>query len=231
MKMISVIGSPCSGKTTVSCQLARACAKKGQRILVVFLDNQIPPFSYLLPSGAIKKEQVLSLGSLLSDYDVTQKKIWKSACTVMDGKVALLGYLKADALDTYPMLSEYCVESFLAQMRQVDVDLVIWDVSNVTGMLYQRIAALSPQIVSVIHSTPKDLSWAVRNDGFNADAVVLNALTSGQARSVPGVPSSKLLPLPWSNAVNYNMNTMDAFGSVDGKYNKAISKIISHLDL
>lgn len=231
MKMISVVGSPCGGKTSVACQLARAYAKKGNRILVVFFDNMNPPFSYLIPSNTMKKEQALSLGSILSDYDVTQKKIWKSACTVMDGKVALLGYLKSDTADTYPMLTEYCIENFLSQIQQADVDIVIWDFPNASSLLYRQIAALNPYTISVLQSVPKDLSWAVRNDGFNADVIVLNAFIRGQSLSIPNIPASKIMSLPWSDKVNYNMASMDAFGSVDGKYNKAITKLISHLDL
>lgn len=231
MKMISITGSSSAGKTSVACALAKAYAKKGSRILVVFTDDLIPPFAYLIPANTIKKEQVLSLGSLLSDYDVTQSKIWKSTCTVMDGKVALLGYLKSDAPDTYPALTDYCVESFLAQLLQVDVDLVIWDFSNAKNMLFDRVAALSPYTVSVLRALPKDYLWAVRNDGFNVDVVVLNAVIRGQEVSIPDVPSSKIHCLPWSDSVDENMNSMDAFGNVDRKYTAAIEKFVSKLDL
>lgn len=226
MKMISVMGSPCSGKTSVSCQLARVLAKGGKRVLIVFLDDQNPPFSYLIPSNEIKKEQVLSLGSLLSDYDITQQKIWKSACPVMDDKAALLGYLKSDAADTYPQLTEYCIDSFLNQVQQVDVDIVIWDTSNMSNMLHSRIMALNPYTISVLRAVPKDLSWAIRNNGFDADTIVLNAVTRGQDVSIPEIPSSKICCLPWSDKLNFNMNSMDAFGQVDRKYSKAISKLI-----
>lgn len=227
MKMISVMGSPSGGKTTVTCQLARAYAKKGKRVLVVFLDNLLPPFSYLIPSNTIKREQVLSLGSILSDYEVTQDKIWKSACTVMDGKIALLGYLKSDTLDSYPMLTEYCISGFLSQLQRVDVDIVIWDVPNAEHLLYKHIAVLNPYTISVVRSAPKDFSWAVRNNGFNVNAIVLNAVTRGQELSIPGIPSSKIRYLPWSDRVNSNMNSMDAFGNVDRKYSKAIECLLT----
>lgn len=231
MKMISVTGSPGSGKTSVACQLSRAYAKKGERSLVVFLDDLNPPFSYLIPSNTMKKEQVLSLGSILSDYDVTQQKIWKSSCPVMDDKAALLGYLKSDTPDTYPILTEYCIDNFLAQIQQIDVDIVIWDISDVNNLLSKHIAALNPYTISVIRSVPKDLSWAVRNDGFNADTIVLNAMARGQESTIPNIPTSKIHCLPWSDKVNYNMNSMNAFGGVDRKYDKAITKLISHLNL
>lgn len=230
MKMISVVGSPGSGKTSVACQLARAYAKDEKRILVIFFDDLLPPFSYLIPSNTIKKEQVLSLGSLLSDYEITEKKIWKSACPVMDGKVALLGYLKSDAPDTYPMLTEYCIESFLTQIQQMDVDVVICDFSNANNMLYKHVAALNPYTVSVMRSVPKDLTWSIRNDGFNADTIILNAVIPGQEVSLPDIPASKIHCLPWSDKVNNNMNAMDAFGNVDRKYTKAITNLMSHID-
>lgn len=231
MKIISVTGSPSSGKTSVSCQLARAFAKAEKRVLVVFFDDQIPPFSYLIPSNIIKKEQVLSLGNLLSDYDVTQKKIWKSACPVLSGKVALLGYLKSDTSDTYPTLTEYCIETFLTQMQQLDVDIVIFDFSNTNNMLYESISSLNPYTVSVLRPVPKDFAWAMRNNGFDADTIVLNAVTRGQVTSPGNIPSSKSLSLPWSDRVNHNMNAMDAFGKVDEKYNKALAKLIAQLNL
>lgn len=230
MKMISVMGAPSSGKTSVACQLASAYAKKGKRILLVFLDNSNPPFSYLISSNTIKKEQVLSLGSILSDYDITQNTIWKSACPVMDGKIALLGYLKSDTANTYPMMTEYCIESFLAQMQEVDVDMIIWDTSNEKSMLNQHIASLNPTTISVIRPVPKDFSWAVRNNGFNADVIALNAVRRGQDVSIPNVSVSKVQCLPWSDRVRDNMNSMDAFGNVDRKSSKAIEKLMKHLD-
>lgn len=230
MKMISIIGAPGSGKTSFACQLARAYGKQGKRTLVVFLDDQNPPFSYLLPSSTIKKEQVLSLGSLLSDYDITQNKIWKSACTVMDGKVALLGYLKSDTQDSYPMLTEYCVESFVAQIQKVDADIIIWDVSNINNVLYKHIADTHPLTISVIRSVPKDLSWALRFDGFNVDTVVLNAVTRGQELPMSYI-SSRKHRLPWSDKLNSNVNFMEPFGNVDRKYEKAILKLLSQVDV
>lgn len=230
MKMISVMGSAGSGKTSVACQLARAYAKEGKQVLVAFLDDVLPPFSYLIPSNTIKKEQVLSLGSILSDYALTKSKIWKSACPVLDDKVALLGYLKTDTADTYPMLTDYCVDSFLSQVQNMDLDLVIWDVSNANPIVYERLAGLNPYTISVIRPVPKDLSWAIRNDGFNADTIILNAVIHGQDTSIPNIPATKIECLPWSETVNSNMNSMDPFGGVDKKYNKALMKLIAHLD-
>lgn len=231
MKMISVTGAPDSGKTAVACQLARACAKKGKRAVVVFLDSLNPPFSYLISSDTIKKEQAQSLGGLLSDHAVSQNKIWKSACTVMDGKIALLGYLKNDTPGTFPLLTEYCLDRFLAQMQQLDADVVIWDDPTVNDLIFEHIMALDPYTVSVVKPSPKDLSWAVRNNGFSADTVVLNAVTPGQASSLSAVLSSKTKGLPWSDRVNDNMNCMEAFSNVDRKYTKAVTQLLSKIEL
>ena len=62
-KMLAVIGSPGSGKTTTAVKLARTLAARKKNVILVLCDPFIPVIPALLPAGTVHDT---SLGFLLT---------------------------------------------------------------------------------------------------------------------------------------------------------------------
>ena len=81
-KILAVMGSPGSGKTTTAVKLAAALAKQKKNVIVVFCDPFTPVVPTLLPTDAVHDT---SLGELLTVPGLTQADIL-NACVSVPGQ-------------------------------------------------------------------------------------------------------------------------------------------------
>lgn len=89
-KMLAIMGSPGSGKTTVAVKLAQGLAARKKNVIVVLCEPFTPVIPTLVPAGTAHD---VSLGHLLTAPGITQEDILKACVSAgRNGYISLLGY-------------------------------------------------------------------------------------------------------------------------------------------
>lgn len=126
--IISVWGSPSSGKTVTSMKLARELAARKKNVIVVVADIFCPTLSTIMPGVDVKNR---TLGSLLSKPHIKQIDILQNAIPYPKHQhIAAIGYKNGDNVFTY---AEYVVEriyEFMSHLRK-SAEYIIIDCSSV----------------------------------------------------------------------------------------------------
>lgn len=125
MELITVWGSPGSGKTTLSLEIAKLFAKQTQKnCLVIFTDDLTSPLNYLFPS---LEDKGGSLGKIIATAGFYQDELIKSLVYHPDYKyLCFLGYRKNETRYNYPEISEMQVLDLFVSLGQM-VEYVIVD--------------------------------------------------------------------------------------------------------
>lgn len=104
-KLITVFGSPGSGKTTLSMALASQLALAKENVIVVSGDRVVPHLKVLLPSAEVDKTH--SMGPLLLQSQVNQKAVApKLVFHPESGYLACMALAPGDTPISYPPLFE-----------------------------------------------------------------------------------------------------------------------------
>lgn len=126
--MLAVVGSPGSGKTTISIKTAQEIAKHHKNVIVVFADPFVPVLPFVLP---MDEEQKISLGELLTLPTLTQNQILKSCVTIPDSEyISVIGYCMGESLLSYPKVTRERAIDFLVNLRHL-ADYVILDCTSI----------------------------------------------------------------------------------------------------
>jgi len=127
-KVLAVMGSPGSGKTTAAIKLALELAKHRKNAVVVFCDPFAAVIPYILPADTAVDT---SLGALLTAPGVTQADILDACVPIpQSGYISLLGYTAGESLMTYPKITKDKTVDFFVMLRHL-ADYVIIDCSAV----------------------------------------------------------------------------------------------------
>jgi len=123
-KVIAVMGSPGSGKTTAALKLALKLSIAKKNVIVVFCDPFTPVISTVLPAGT---NHDTSLGSLLTAPVLTQAAIL-NACvpTEKSEYISFLGYQAGESLMMYPQITRDKAVEFFVLLRYL-ADYIIID--------------------------------------------------------------------------------------------------------
>ncbi|WFR59168.1 zeta toxin family protein [Anaerocolumna sp. AGMB13025] len=111
-KVIAIMGSPGSGKTTAALKLALTLSMAKKNVIVVFCDPFTPVIPTVLPADS---KQDTSLGSLLTAPALTQAAIL-NACVPTEKSefISFLGYQAGESLMMYPQITrDKAVELFV----------------------------------------------------------------------------------------------------------------------
>jgi len=126
-KVIAVMGSPGSGKTTAALKLALALAAGKKNVIVVFCDPFTPVIPTVLPAGTAHGT---SLGSLLTTPALTQTTILNACVPVKESEyISFLGYRAGESLMTYPQITRDKAVDFFVLLRHL-ADYVIIDCAS-----------------------------------------------------------------------------------------------------
>lgn len=156
-KIITVWGSPNSGKTTLSVKLARELSKDND-VILLSTDIVAPPVGILLP---YIKEKDRSLGRLLDKVTLTQEDIFNNLLTLKGNKnIAFLGYAQGENYKTY---AEYTMDraSELIVNLSLIADYLIIDISSIIqyDSLSKAALKLADEVIRLCGSDLKAISY------------------------------------------------------------------------
>lgn len=127
-KILAVMGSPGSGKTTTAVKLAAALARQKKNVIVVFCDPFTPAIPALLSPEAVHDT---SLGELLTAPGLTQANILNACVPVPDSDyISLLGYKSGESLMQYPKITRDKAVELFVSLRYL-ADTIILDCAAV----------------------------------------------------------------------------------------------------
>lgn len=156
-KMIAVMGSPGSGKTTTSIKLAMELANKKKNVVVVFND----PFTPVIPIVVPCPGKQVSVGELLTAPILTQKMILDACVPVKENEyISLLGYCFGDNFMRYPQMTRDRVVDFLVCLRYL-ADYIIFDCTTIceADILSMLAMELSDSIIKIGTSNLRGISY------------------------------------------------------------------------
>ena len=101
-KIITVWGSPHSGKTTFSLKLGQALYEKTHAsVVVLFCDSTTPSLSVLFPN--FKTTELYSVGTVLSKTDIYANDVVSNLITVKErANLGFLGYKNKENRFSFP---------------------------------------------------------------------------------------------------------------------------------
>ncbi|WDV44073.1 ParA family protein [Clostridiaceae bacterium M8S5] len=156
-KIITIWGSPNSGKTTLAVKIA-SMLSKNNNVIILSTDIIAPPIGTILP---YTKEQNKSLGKLLEMVTLTQEDIFKNLITLKDNKnIAFLGYRQGENYKTY---AEYTIDranELIVNLSHI-ADYLIIDSSSIIqlDMLSQASLKLADEVIRLCGSDLKAISY------------------------------------------------------------------------
>lgn len=167
--VLTVMGSPGSGKTTTAAKLALALAGQKKNVILVLCDPFTPAIPTLLPANTVHDT---SLGSLLTSPSLTQTDILNACVPVAEsGYISLLGYRAGESLMQYPKITrDKAVELFV--MLRYLADYVIIDCSSVFEADPASIVAieLADRVLKLGTANLKGISYYQTHNPMLADS-------------------------------------------------------------
>ena len=156
-KVVAVMGSPGSGKTTASIKMALELASHKKNVIVVFCD----PFTPVIPFVVPWTGEQASIGALLTAPSLTQKMILDSCITIKDQEyISLIGYHLGDSLMAYPQITRERAVDFFVCLRHLS-DYIIIDCAAVyeADVLSLVAMELSDRMIRIGTSNLRGISY------------------------------------------------------------------------
>jgi GTPase SAR1 family protein len=126
-KVITLWGSPNSGKTTLTIKLARRLYKNNN-VIMLSTDIIAPPIGTILP---YTREENKSLGKLLEMVTLTQEDILKNLITLKDNKnLTFLGYRQGEDYKTHAEYTADRANELIVNLSHL-ADYLIIDASSI----------------------------------------------------------------------------------------------------
>lgn len=218
-KMLTIMGSPGSGKTTAAVKLARTLAARRKNVILVLCDPFTPPIPALLPERAAHD---ISLGALLTAPGLTQESIL-SACVPAPCSeyISLLGYKAGESLMNYPKVTRDKALEMFVSLRYL-ADYVIMDCATVFEADPASFVAIeaADRVLKMGTANLKGISWHQTHLPMLADSryrrdrhlTVIGNLKVGQDwESVSGQYGSVDYILPYTAELEQQDNEMALF--------------------
>jgi MinD-like ATPase involved in chromosome partitioning or flagellar assembly len=125
-KIITVWGSPHSGKTTFALKLAEALYEKTKAtVIVLFCDMTTPTLPILFPNH--KANELYSIGNVLSKTDIFANDVVSNLITLKERmNLGFLGYRNKENRFSFPEYTSDKVEELFRALREV-ADYIVVD--------------------------------------------------------------------------------------------------------
>lgn len=175
-KIISVIGSPGSGKTTVALKLAQElyCSTSNGAIIYLSPSLKVPALGVLFPN--YKPDSVFSLGAMFDKTDIFEEDVLNHLITVKAmNNFGCLGYMTGENKYTYAQLTEDKVSSFFDVLDRM-TGYVFVDCTDEENDLISRYALReSDEVMLVLSPDLKSMVYLASNEellGTNAERAI-----------------------------------------------------------
>lgn len=159
-KVISIWGSPGSGKSTFAVKLASAIYDNYQStVIVLFTDMTTPMLPVIFPNS--KREDLFSVGEILSKTEITVDDTVRNIVCIKDkGNFGFTGYLDSENKFTYPKFDEKKAKDFIAVLETLADYVVIDCVSNMgDNILSQTALAVAEETIRLASPDLRCISW------------------------------------------------------------------------
>lgn len=164
-KIIAVIGSPGSGKTTVTLKLAQElyCATTNGAVIYLNPSLKIPAMGLLFPNYT--PDSIFSLGKLLDKTDVFEEDVLDNLVTVKAMQnFGCLGYKTGENRYTYPEPTADKVDALFKVLRNM-AGYVFVDCTDDENDLISKFALReASEVIMVISPDLKSMVWLASSD-------------------------------------------------------------------
>ncbi len=238
-KIIAVIGSPGSGKTTVTLKLAQElyCATSNGAVIYISPSLKVPALGVLFPNYT--PDSIFSLGSMFDKTDIYEEDILNHLVTVKSmNNFGCLGYKAGENKYDFAELTEDKVNAFFEVLNNM-AGYVFVDCTDEENDLISQIALRNAQkVVMVLSPDLKSMVYLTSNEelfGTNSEQAirVLNANENELYAPVDDVRTNvKNIEyiLPFSKQVrSQQLDGLLYKRAKDKKYRVVLSKIVNRI--
>lgn len=235
-RVLAVMGSPSSGKTTTAIKLASLLAEKKKNVILVFCDPFTPVIPTILP---VTVDHETSLGKLLTAPSLTQTMILQACVPTENDYISVLGYKKGESLMYYPtILREQVIELFVF-LRHL-ADYVIIDCSSVFEADPTSIVAIevADQVLKLGTANLKGISYYQTHEKMLVDScfkkerqkMAIGVLQVGQDwEAVSSQYGGVDFVLPYVEELDQQNNELCLFKSLHTTESKAYQREVEHM--
>lgn len=236
--IISVWGSPGSGKTTVATKLALRCLANHKRVALICCDSQAPALPVLFPNW--KPDDLFSIGAALAQEEIVDDSIYSNCVTLKKyPNLIVMGYKDAENKFSYPRLTSYKVVEFIHVLSEI-TDYIIFDCCSDLEDILSDTAIQNSHVVIRLHTPDlKSVSWSTSQlamygtSQYKIDnhVVCLNNVTSdiySPTEDIKSFLKVKTFELPYSRVLKMQMATGSLFvGQSQKLFDKYFNILIS----
>ena len=236
-KILTIMGSPGSGKTTTAVKLARTLAARKKNVILVCCDPFTPVIPALLPVGTVHDT---SLGFLLTTPGLTQANIL-NACVIASGSeyISLLGYKAGESLMNYPKITRDKAVELFVSLRYL-ADYIIIDCATIFEADPASFVAIemADRVLKMGTANLKGISWFQTHSPMLADSryhkdkqlTVIGNLKAGQDwEAVSGQYGGVDYILPYTAELEQQDNEMALFEPMFSQESNTYQGEINHI--
>lgn len=167
---IMIAGPPASGKLTVAVQLAARLSEKGDSVLVIMPDIEMPALPVLFPGAG--RDSLSSLGQALTEPEPSPEGILRATVTRKgQSRIGFLGYKAGENANSYPPLPPSKAEAFMEEVGRLSSH---WITVAAAGTLSAAAMAKAEKQLFVLRADWKSLSYALSCGQGDKDVLIVN---------------------------------------------------------
>lgn len=236
-QIITVWGSPGSGKTVTSMKLAKEMVLQKKNVLLVFADLVCPALPTVV---AFKNKMDQSIGNVLSAPFITQEIILKN-CILFDGISGLsaIGYKRGDNIFTYSEYDKERAIDFFILLRSI-ADYVIVDCSSslAEDILSTVALEVADQVIRLGSCDLKSVSYfssylpLIEDKKFSTNRhmrVLSNVKPRQEFAEYAGLMGGVKYTIPYLSEVDEQYFSLNLMGDLSGKKTKGYKEILKSM--
>lgn len=236
-KMIAVIGSPGSGKTTVTLKLAQElyCATTNGSVIYLSPSLKVPAIGVLFPNYT--PDSIFSLGEMLDKTDIYEEDILNHLVTVKAmNNFGCLGYKAGENRFSYPVLTEDKVKSLFDVLHKMAGYVFVDCTEEENDIISQYALGVADEVILVLSPDLKSMVYLSSNESTldsHAERAV-RVLNINENELYPPVDDVKSnvrnisFVLPYSKQIRgQHLDGLLYERAKDKKYRSELSKIVN----
>lgn len=238
-KIIAVIGSPGSGKTTVTLKIAQElyCATTSGAVIYLSPSLKIPALGVLFPNYT--PDSIFSLGKMLDKTDIYEEDILYHLVTVKAMKnFGCLGYKAGENRYSYPDLTDDKVKALFDVLHTMAGYVFVDCTEEENDLISQYALGMADEVIMVLSPDLKSMVYLASNEsllGHHAERAirVLNINENEHYSPIDDVRTNVkniAYIIPYSKQIRgQHLDGLLYERAKDKKYRSEISKIINRI--